>query len=110
MAEINTYDIGDPIRVSAIFKNDSGIEADPDSVTLLLKRGAAGTETSHVYLTDPDVIRDSAGRYHYDFDVTAADAAHPQRSIFYRWKGTGTGVRNASERWVKIRPSAFTSP
>lgn len=110
MAEINTYDIGDKFRVSAIFKNDAGAEDDPETVTLLLKRGAAGTETSHVYLTDLAVIRDAAGRYHYDIVVTAADAAHPKRALFYRWKSTGAGIVQAGERWVKIRASEFSSP
>jgi hypothetical protein len=110
MAEINTYDVGDRIRVSAVFKNDAGAETDPDTVTLLLKRGAAGTETSHVYGSDPDVIRDSAGRFHYDLTIAASDAARPDRCLFYRWKGTGSGVQQAGERWVKIRASNFASP
>lgn len=98
----DVYDIGDQIRVGYTFKNSSGTAADPTTVTLKL-RTPAGTETSHVYLTDLNVIKDSTGAYHYD--LTLAESG----TYSWRWIGTGNVVL-ADEGQIAVRRSRFANP
>jgi hypothetical protein len=48
-------------------------DADPDDVSVKV-RAPDGTETVWVYGTDPEVVRDNVGDYH--FDSPALDYAH----------------------------------
>lgn len=100
MSEV--YDIGDQIRIGYTFKNSSGMAADPTTITLWLKT-PAGAETSHVYLTDGNLIRDATGVYHYD--LTFAESG----TYCWRWAGTGAVVC-AEEGQLPVRRSKFTTP
>jgi hypothetical protein len=82
MAEINT---GDIVRVATTpgFVNAAGALTDP-TVVRLRWRVAGGTETTWIYLTDSQVVKDSVGVYHADIPVIAA-GLH-----YFRWEGTGT--------------------
>lgn len=80
----NTYDVGDLVRVSAVFANSAGTAIDPTVVTLQVKV-PAGTTTTYTYLTDVALVKDSPGHYHVDVNVTASG------EWWYRWASTGTG-------------------
>ena len=47
----NTYDVGDQVRVSAVFKNAAGTDTDPTAVTCKVKT-PAGAITTYTYGTD----------------------------------------------------------
>ena len=81
MADINP---GDIVRVVTTpgFKNAAGTLTDPTTVSLRW-RVAGGLETTWVYGTDAEVVKDSVGVYHADIPVIAA-GLH-----YFRWKGTG---------------------
>jgi hypothetical protein len=92
------YDIGDAIRCSVEFKANS-VLTDPSVVTFKLKN-PAGTETTYVYGTDAQLVRDSTGAYHVDVDISSAGI------YYYRFVGSGT-LKAASESKFSIKPSEF---
>lgn len=98
-----TYDVGDQTTLSATFTTVStGAVVDPTTVTLKIKR-PGGNETSHVYGTDVNVIKDSTGKYHY---VLTLDASG---DWYQRWVGTGAVV-TAGEKVIRVQKSSFTVP
>ena len=81
---MNNYQVGDLVRVSASFTDASGNAVDPDTVYCDIT-APDGTKTTYTYGTDAEVVRDSAGNYHLDVDVTAAGR------WCYAWRSRGTG-------------------
>lgn len=94
MASPNDYTVGALVRLKGTFTDASGVAADPGTVTLLVWTPGAASSTSRVYGTDPNVIKDGVGLYHYDQDVEAAGTWR------YRWQGTGA-VQAAGEASFK---------
>lgn len=82
--EFSTYTLGNLVRVSAVFKDISGDVQDPTVVNVTIT-DPTGTDTTYVYETDEEVIKDSVGNYHLDQDVEIAGR------WYYRWWSTGTG-------------------
>jgi hypothetical protein len=78
------------------------VVTDPSTVTLKI-RTPSGTESSHVYGTDVNVIKDSTGKYHY---VLTLDA---KGDWYQRWIGTGAVV-TAGEKVLRVQRSSFTTP
>ena len=102
MADIQTYDIGDTVRFTAAFTNAADAADDPSTVTLKI-REPDSTETSYVYLTDAEVVRDSEGNFHADLVVDASG------SWYWRWVGTGD-VATATAGSIVVRASHFAAP
>ena len=90
------YDIGDQVRLSALFTNAAGVGTNPTK-TLLLVRAPDSDET------EPTIVSDGNGAYHYDLSLDEAGKWH------WRWVGTGT-VETASEGELVVRRSAFEDP
>jgi hypothetical protein len=85
------HDIGDLIPVSATFKNAAGAATDPTTITFRLQK-PNGTVTAYVYPTDAQLVRDSAGVYHVDVALAAADLPTSLSFTplwYYRFEGTG---------------------
>ena len=95
-----TYYIGDLIRISAVFTNESDVEADPSTVTVKYK-DPSSVESSKVYGVDGEVIKDSTGNYHIDIDMDEGGF------WYYRWEGTGAVVA-AEEASLEVEKSAFS--
>ncbi len=100
MAEPNTYDLGDLVRVTGTFKNAAGAAIDPGTVAFKL-RAPAGTVTSYVYGADSALVRDALGAFHVDVSAVASGTWH------YRWESTGTG-QAAEEGSFVVEGSALT--
>ena len=82
---MNSYELGNLIRVSAVFTDFlTGMPQDPDVVELSI-RDATGTLTTYLYGVDAIIIKDGVGLYHADLDVEAAG------KWYYRWWATGNG-------------------
>ena len=95
----NEYDVGDLVRVTLQFTDSSSQPADPSTVRGKL-RDPAGQTTTYVFGTDPELIQDSSGTYHFDIDVATPGE--------WRYRGEGTGaVQAASEGRFSARDSAF---
>jgi hypothetical protein len=93
------YDVGDAIRLSAVFYDEGGGAVDPSTVTLKVK-DLAGATTTYIYLTDAEVIRDRLGHYHADLVITGLGDGDWN----FRWAGTGAAraAEQAKFRVVKL--------
>lgn len=81
---MNTYDVGDTIRLQATFTNSAGTQVDPSSVSLQYKQYRADplSYTTLVYGVNSIVLA-GAGSYYHDFAVSSGGEWR------YRWNGTG---------------------
>ena len=91
-----TYDKGDLVRLSAIFRDSAGVLADPTAVTLQI-RNPGWVDVMYTYGVGTAIVQDSAGLYHLDYAITTS-GRH-----FYRWVGTGT-VSTTEETSFYVRP------
>ncbi len=80
---MNSYIIGESVRLKAEFTDANGTLADPTTVTVSIKAPGA-TAVSY------SGVKDSVGKYHYDYDPTVAGQHE------YKWLGTGT-VKTAGQ-------------
>ena len=91
------YVLGNRIRIIASFTDTDDVAADPDALTLKIKRHNASTETTYTFGVDADIVKDSVGEYHADIDPDAVGW------WMYYWAGTGdnAGATEGSFRIVK---------
>ncbi len=75
---------------------------DPATLTLTV-RAPDGTSTDYVYLTDTEIVRDSAGVFHADIP---APLSGPWA---WRWEGTGTAA-GVDEGVYYVERSLITAP
>jgi hypothetical protein len=80
---MNLYQVGDLVRISAVFRDIAGALVDPSTVSLKVTK-PSGTQNTYTFALS-QVIKDSTGNYHYD---ASADAAGLWR---YTWSSTGSG-------------------
>jgi hypothetical protein len=97
---MNSYALGNLVRVSVIFTNSAGTAIDPGAVKCQV-RLPAGTITTYTYGVDAGVVKDSTGNYHLDIDANTAG------EWLYRWYSTSTG-QAASEAVFTVEASVFT--
>lgn len=91
MTAVNTYDVGDLVRLSATFTDAAGQYCDPTVVCFSVLPPSQSIGTTYTYGTDPEVVKDSQGHYHMDINITDWGIWH------YRAYATGTG--QGAEHW-----------
>lgn len=94
---MNTYDIGDRRRLSATFRDEDSTLVDPTTVTFSL-RDPDDFVISYVYGEDSELVRDSTGVYHVDWDIVTAGYHH------WRFECTGN-IAVAEESRFGVRES-----
>jgi hypothetical protein len=101
---MNEYFIGSEVRLTAKFRNALGHLADPTDPTIMIKEpGSSGTEESHAYPGDVNVVKVSTGVYYFD-KVVASEGIWT-----YRCKST-IGFVSAAENFFKVKHTPFTTP
>jgi hypothetical protein len=96
---MNTYDIGDQVRLSVAFTDEDGHAADPTVITVKYA-DPTGAITTLVYDTDAAVGREETGAYYADLV--------PDRAGIWRYRWTGSGaITSAAEGSFTVRRSAF---
>lgn len=100
---MNFYEVGDLVRITANFTNEAGAAADPTTVTLLVKLRYVIGSTATTYTYPANIIKDSTGNYHLDFQPTTEGIWD------YRWVGTGS-VTAAGENAFNVPDSQFFGP
>ena len=93
---INTYDVGDMITLSALFKNALGAAADPTDVSLKIKTPDGTTTT----IAEISLANSAVGTWTYNYTITQ-EGKH-----FYRFTGTGAVV-SAEENLFMVRESSI---
>ena len=92
--------INSPIALTANFQSAAGSDVDPTTVTLRLM-DPLGVETTYVYGTDDELVRDNSG------DYTATVTPDSSGRWFFRWQTTGTNLIVASEGNFLVQASPF---
>ena len=100
---MNSYEVGDLVRLTATFTNTSEVVTDPTTVTCLVKLRYVIGSTATTYTYPATIIKDSTGVYHVDVTPTTEGIWD------YRWVGTGT-VQAAAEGAFNVPESAFFGP
>jgi hypothetical protein len=90
---VNTYNIGDLVLLSAAFSDHDGNPADPDTVSLKVRRGKEAA-------SDFTPTRDAPGQYSYRYSLAGASPG----VYSYRFAGVGT-VQAAGERQFQVAKS-----
>lgn len=93
---MNTYTIGDLVRLTGTFADLSGNLTDPTTAVLTVK-DPTGTVTSY-----PSLVHPSMGSYYYDLPVSASGV------YYYRYAGTGAVVA-AGETQFQVSESVVLS-
>ena len=93
---IGQYDVGDKVRLSAIFTDTAAAAVDPGTVKLIIDRPPGGAQIVLLYGTDAALVKDSTGHYHAD---QAIDMAGDWQ---FRWVSTGNGA-GAEEGFFVVR-------
>jgi secreted protein with Ig-like and vWFA domain len=88
---INTYEIGDLVRIRGLFTIDNKA-TDPTTVVGKFK-DPSGTTTTYTYGTDAELVRDGTGNYYFDIDVDEAGVWN------YRMAGEGTAQAAAEGKF-----------
>jgi hypothetical protein len=94
---MNDYEIGDQIRLTAVFTDANGAAADPTTVTCSIRR-TAGDSWSFAY--PGSVTKSATGTFSCDW-TCSNDGIYE-----YRWAGTGAVVA-AGEAIFRVLKSAF---
>ena len=80
----HTHDLGALVKVTGIFTDEEGDSLDPTAVKMSW-RTPAGVNTTKVYVTDAEVVKEEPGEYYVLLD------ANESGLWYYRWWSTGTG-------------------
>lgn len=91
----NQYDVGRIVRVSCSFTTSTGLAFDPTTVIATIKK-PGGVLATYQYGSGPDVVKDTTGQYHVDFEITLAGL------WYYRWYSTGA-LKASSQSYFRVR-------
>ena len=83
---MNTYDVGDSVRIYLALVDSAGAAVDPTTLTLTVKPGD-GTATSYTYALG-EITKDSVGNYHKDYTVPTGTGG----TVYYKFTATGTAI------------------
>lgn len=97
--------LGTAVRITASFTNFDEDAADPTTITIKISPPNRAEET-YVYGTDPEIIREDVGVYHFDLPLDK------RGHWYYRWIGTGAveKVFENTEDPIIVRRSRFDNP
>lgn len=98
-AAVNSYGLGDQVRLSASFTDAEGAAVDPTVITVRYA-DPTGAVTTLTYGVDVAVTYEAAGMYYVDF---VPDRAGQWR---YRWESSGA-VTAAAEGVFQVKRSSF---
>jgi len=96
----NTYAVGARVRTHGEFRSITGELLDP-SVVRVTYQTPALVETTKIYGTDAEVIRDGIGRYRIDIDVSAAGL------WYYKWFSPSGVLVTADETHFIAKATQF---
>lgn len=96
---MNSYDLGDQVRLSAVFSDADGYAIDPTVITVKYA-APGGSVTDLTYDVDLSVTRDGTGSYYVDFVPTIPGV------WAYRWQSSGT-ITAAAEGQLMVKRSSF---
>jgi hypothetical protein len=89
---INSYLEGNIARITFEFRDNSDDSlVDPSTVSIIIEE-PDGTQTTYVYGTDAELVRDGVGEFHFNL------AGDQTGTYWYRIESTGTGQAATESR------------
>jgi len=76
------FDVGDRVRASVQFRNDTDVLTDPTAITVTIDPPGTGRQTL-TFGVDGGLVKDTTGTYHTDFTLTKSGR------WLLGWDGTG---------------------
>jgi hypothetical protein len=92
MATLNSYDIGDLVRLTGTLETADGTNVDPEAIVCKVL-APSGTVATYTYGTDAYPVRSEAGVFYVDYTPTEAG------EHWYRFTSTGTGQATDENRF-----------
>ena len=85
------FDIGETVICSVEVRNDSGALVDPNT-SMTVKINKTRPSLSNI-LTATNMVKDSTGKYHYDFQ-TATQSAGDYQAVYIATDGTRISIES----------------
>ena len=85
---MDSYQLGNTVRVSVTFKDSADAEFDPTPVKLVVTDPDGEEFLASIYVTDPEIVKDDTGDYHAD--IVPNLVSKNGRDWQYRWYSDGT--------------------
>jgi hypothetical protein len=82
--QVNRYQIGDQVRLSANFTNATNSPSDPSSINLRIVVGSV--DVNMTYPNTTAIVKAGVGSFYYDLDVASPG------QFYFRWRGYGDTV------------------
>lgn len=92
---MNSYDVGDEVKLTAEFVNDTGSPTDPDAVTLRVRGGSTVTD----YTVGGGITHTGTGSFTALIPVTVPG------TWIYRWSGTANPKTTEEGRFFVRTPT-----
>lgn len=104
---MNTFDIGDTVRMRGVFTNSAGAAVDPSTVTMQYRPFFADPASYNTVIYGPGaIVKGATGDYFLDLDIRSGTGGYSEATMygkwFYRWNGTGNNAA-AAEGMFEVR-------
>ena len=96
---MDVFNLGQKVRISAVFAGEDGEAADPSAVYAVVKEPGEAAIT-YTYGTDAELVRDSVGNYHLDQGLETAGI------WAVRWYSTGNVQAGSADALIRVRETA----
>jgi hypothetical protein len=93
---VDVFNLGQKVRIAAVFSDEDGVEADPSAVYAVVKEPGEAAVT-YTYGTDAELVRDSVGNYHLDQGLETAGI------WAVRWHSTGNVQAGSADTLIRVR-------
>ena len=93
---VDVFNLGQKVRISAVFTGEDGEAADPSAVYAVVKEPGEAAAT-YTYGTDPEVVKDSVGNYHVDQALETAGI------WAVRWYSMGNVQAGSADTLIRVR-------
>lgn len=97
-----SYNIGDLVRIYAVFSNSVGTAIDPSVVKFQYLAAAIGVATTYTYGVDAALVKAATGSYYVNIDTNESAGG-----FSWRFYSTGTG-QGATMDTFYVRPNITT--
>ena len=97
---IANYTYGERVRGTLTITDFVGDPIDPTTLKFYLLKPTDVTATEYIYGTDPEIVNDGVGVYHFDIDTDE------EGTWRYRWVGSGN-IATAKEGMFYVDDSPF---
>lgn len=104
MASYNTYQLGDTVTVSALFRDTASALTDSVRPVFII-RNPAGATAQYIYGTDANVVKAAVGSYYATAFIPTGSASAAGRWTY--WFGSDSALKQASQGFFVVEKNAI---